>query len=343
MTRINRPDPIIDPTKPVPDGPPPPGSVALGDGRRPTPTTMDGVTKLGDPSRPAPPTMAYQPPAAAPAPVAGGVKAGWEDIGNNLVRNAATGQVVDQNHPVYTQSGGGAPAGGGGGPAPTTAGGAITSAGGVTNTAANVGGSTPQGAPTTVAQSFQQALINRLNPGAVSADNPAVAGSIQANKLAEQRGFERNRNLLAERAAQTGTNNSGGFESQLLGLAQDRSGREAAFEGQALNDLARQQSGELSGALALGGSLLGDQERLAAQDRLAQLDAQLRREGLGAQTALGNRDIDLRGRLGEGQLNLGLLQALMSNDQFGRSLGQNASQFGQSLDTQTILGLLGGL
>jgi hypothetical protein len=42
-------------------------------------------------------------------------------------------------------------------------------------------------------------------------------------------------------------------------------------------------------------------------------------------------------------LNLGLLSALLSNDQFGRSLGQNASQFGAQLDQNGLLALLGGL
>ena len=216
----------------------------------------------------------------------------------------------------------------------------ITTGSQVTSTSSNVGGSTSQGQPTTVAQSFQQALVNRLNPQPLTAQNDAIAPAIQANKLAEQRGFERNRNLLAERAAAQGTNNSGGFETDLLGLAQNRAGREAAFEGNAVQNLARQQSQDLTSALMMGGNLLGEQERMALQKQLADLDAQLRREGLGAQTSLGNRDIDLRGRLGEGQLNLGLLQALLGNEQFGRSLAQNGAQFGASLDQSGILGIL---
>ena len=271
------------------------------------------------------------------------IKAGWSDIGNNLVRNDATGQVVDQFHPVYTNDGGPTAAPSTGGATPPPVGGPITNAQQVTNTTANVGQTTAQGAPTTVAQSFQQALVNRLNPQPINAQNSQIAPAIEANKLAEQRGFERNRNLLAERAAANGTSGSGGFETGLLGLAQDRAAREGQFEGNAVMNLGNQQRQDLTSALALGGNLLGDQQRMDLQRQLAELDAQLRREGLGAQTSLGNRDIDLRSRLGEGQLNLGLLSALLSNDQFGRNLDQNALQFGASLDQSGLLGILGML
>lgn len=274
------------------------------------------------------------------------IKAGWEDIGNNLVRNTSSGQVVDQFHPVYTQDGG-SPAPAAPGPTNTSPGQPagqpppITTAAQATGTTANVGQTAPQGAPTTIAQSFQQALVNRLNPQPINAQNSQIAPAIEANKLAEQRGMERNRNLLAERSAANGTSNSGGFESQLLGLGQDRAAREGQFAGNAVADLGRQQQQDITSALAMGGNLLGDQQRMDLQKQLADLDAQLRREGLGAQTSLGNRDIDLRSRLGEGQLNLGLLSALLNNDQFGQQLNQNALQFGAGLDQQGLLGILG--
>jgi hypothetical protein len=254
--------------------------------------------------------------------------------------------VVDQFHPVYTQDGAAAAPKTGGlePPPPSAAGGQpppITTAAQATGTTATVGQTAPQGAPTTIAQSFQQALVNRLNPQPINAQNSQIAPAIEANKLAEQRGMERNRNLLAERSAANGTSNSGGFESQLLGLGQDRAAREGQFAGNAVADLGRQQQQDITSALAMGGNLLGDQQRMDLQKQLADLDAQLRREGLGAQTSLGNRDIDLRSRLGEGQLNLGLLSALLNNDQFGRSLDQNALQFGAGLDQQGLLGILG--
>lgn len=309
------------------------------------PRVNQTVATLGDPNRPAPPTNVYQPPAAPAAPRANftwgvGPKTAGADM------NAASGSTEgwsDAQWAAYDARYG-APAPAAGGPAPAAPGGPaspITTAKDVTGTTATVGGSTAQGAPTTVAQSFQQGLINRLNPGAASVNSPGLQPALQANRLGEQRGFENNRNLLAERAAANGTAGSGGFESQLLGLAQDRAGREGQFAGNAVMQEQDRLDRNQNSALGLSGSMLSGQQGLSQQMDLANLDATLRRQGMDLQGDLGRRDIDLRGRLGEGQLNLGLLSALMNNDQFGRSLGQNSQQFGASLDQNGLLGLLG--
>jgi hypothetical protein len=272
-------------------------------------------------------------------------KAGWEDAGNGFVKNSSTGQMLQTNNDLYRSQWDdsyGSPAGAAA-PAATAPSGPITTQGQVAGTTAKVGQTAAPGQATTVAQSFQQALVNRLNPQAVSAQSASVAPAIAANKLTEQRGLESNQNALAERAAATGTNMSGGFESQLLGLKQDSAGRHANFVGNAVQRANELENQNMTSSLGMVGSLLGGQASLAQQQQLADLDAQLRREGLAQQGELGRGDLALRGRLGEGQLSLGLLSALLGHDQFGRSLSQQGAQFGQSLDQQGLLALLGGL
>jgi hypothetical protein len=301
-----------------------------------------------DPSRPPRPTDAGYMTQNAPAPAA--PPSGPVSLEESMRKRMAAvqaGQADPGNADFYgynqlTQSPGAAappppPPGAapGGAPAP------ITTAQGVTGTQATVGATAAQGAPTTVAQSFQQSLINRLNPQQASADSASINPAIQANRLSEQRGFDRNRNLLAERAAATGTNNSGGFESQLLGLAQDRAGRESAFAGDAVRQEQDRLDRNQNSALGLSGSMLTGQQGLSQQMDLANLDATLRRQGMDLQGDLGRRDLDLRGELGRGGLNNQLLGLLMNNDQFGRSLSQNATQFGASLDQNGIMSLLG--
>lgn len=266
------------------------------------------------------------------------LKQGWEvGPGTGLVRNSQTGQVLDENHPLYQQAADGpAPIAGAaspGAPAP------IHTAQDVTKSTATVGATAAQGAPTTVAQSFQQALVNRLNPTPVSASSASVAPAIEANKLAEQRGTERQRALIAERNAASGINNSGGADSRFLGLEQDRSAREGQFAGNAVQRANELQSRDASGALGIVGSLLSGNASLAQQQQLAELDAQLRREGYGLQGELGRGDLALRGELGRGQLNLGLLSALLNNQ-----LGQGQLALGGAqLDQSGLLGLLSGL
>jgi hypothetical protein len=220
--------------------------------------------------------------------------------------------------------------------------GPITTQQQIGDTTATNGGAIAQGAPTTVAQSFQQALINRLNPTPVNASSASIAPAIQANQLAEQRGMERSRNLLAERSAADGTSNSGGFDAQLLGLMQNRAQREGQFAGNAVQQGQALQDADTRAFAGMAGSLLSGNANLGQQMNLANLDAELRRAGLAQQGQLGNADIALRGQLGQGQLQLGLLSALLQNDQFGKSLGQNAAQFGAGLDLETWKSLFGG-
>lgn len=249
---------------------------------------------------------------------------------------------VPQGHPLYGTPGyvGSQPAAAAPGGAPA---GASAPGGQPQNTQQVLNTPVSQAPPTTVTGAFQQALMNRLNQGPADASNPAISGAINANRVAEQRGEERQRRQLAAMAAAQGYDNSGAFDSQRLGLAQNRAEREADFAGNAVRDLARQQSQEIMSALALGGGMLSDQDRLALQERLANLDAQLRREGLSAQTSLGQGDLALRGELGRGQLNLGLLGALLQNQQFGQNLGANLGMFNASQDSSNLRALLGML
>lgn len=216
---------------------------------------------------------------------------------------------------------------------------------------ATPGQQTAQGQPATVTGAFQQALLNRLAPGPINAQNPEIAPAIQANQLAEQRGQERQRSLLAERAAAGGYSGSSGFDTQLRQLEQGRTQREGEFEANAIQGLGNRQAQELMAALGLGGQMLGQQDALGLQrygmDQSNALqrygidtDAQLRREGYGLQGNLGGRELDIRDRLGSGQLNLGLLAQLLGNEQFGQQLGANLGMFGADLNFRTMDTLL---
>lgn len=258
------------------------------------------------------------------------LKAGWQDLGNGLVQNKNVyGGAVDVNNPIYANAPDG-PQPIDHGPVGQAVGAPVNTGKDVTQTSATVGQTTPQGQPTTVGQSFQQMLINRLNPTAVSASSPEVAPAIQANKLMEQRALERNRGLLASRAAQQGYSGGGAFDTQLLGLAQDRAQREGQFAGNAVQRANEIQNQNATNALGTVNALLN-----------AQMANDTQLHGIDTQANLGLQDIGLRRELGTNANNLSLLGLLLNNDQFGRSLGQQGAQFGASLDQSGLLGLLG--
>lgn len=254
----------------------------------------------------------------------------------------SNGNWVPKDHPLaqqqaLSQNPAGTPAGN------ATGSGATTTAQQAVTGNTTVGGYHQQGSSTNVASAFQQALINKLAPPPVNAANPGIVQALKSNQYAQQRGVERGRKLAAEQAAAGGYDGSGAFQSQLFGLEQARAAQEGAFEGGMIRDLQKQQDQQLMQALALGGGQLIDQDRLAMQRYGMDLDAQLRREGLGTQRELGLGDLGLRGELGRGQLNLGLLNLLQGGEQFGQSLSADLGKFNASLNNQSLLALLGGL
>ena len=73
------------------------------------------------------------------------------------------------------------------------------------------------------------------------------------------------------------------------------------------------------------------------QERLALLDAEVRKYGIDTQGDLGKLDVALRKELGIGQLNLGLLNALLGNQQFNDGLGWDMAKtiIGQNANAVT--------
>jgi hypothetical protein len=67
-----------------------------------SPVMANGRISTTNQAAPAPQAAPQQasPPAAAPPPA----PSVWRDVGNNMVYNSQTGQTVDKNHPIYTQS-----------------------------------------------------------------------------------------------------------------------------------------------------------------------------------------------------------------------------------------------
>jgi hypothetical protein len=226
----------------------------------------------------------------------------------------------------------GAPAGPPG--APQTAGQALMGS-------ATVGAAPAQGSDSTVTGAFQQALLNKLAPEQASAQSAEIQPALQANRLAEQRGEERMRAMNAERNAGQGLDMSGAAETERLGLAQDRAGREGQFEGQAVQDLGnRNHAAQLTMAQLAGGMLQGNDAQALQRYGIDTGDA-TQRYGIDKQNTLGQGDLALRSKLGTGQLNLGLLGQMQQNSQFGKSLSSNNAQFSAGLNQQALMKMLG--
>jgi hypothetical protein len=166
--------------------------------------------------------------------------------------------------------------------------------------------------------------LNKLAPGEVSAESAEIQPALRANRLAEQRGFERNRAMQAERNAALGTNMSGGNETELLGLAQDRAQREGQYEAGAVQGLADKQHQAQLMMAQLAGGMFSQQDALAMQKYGIDSGANTSKYGIDTQAKLGGGDLALRDKLGSGQLDLGRAGLASDNAKFGASMNQDA-------------------
>jgi hypothetical protein len=237
------------------------------------------------------------------------------------------------------QSGKTAPGGPGAAAAPTTPGAPAGAPAAPTD---------PNAPPTTVNDAFKKALLDKLNkPIGIDPNDPVIKGQTDAFSLAQTRAAQRDREAMAGRAAATGqlsdTASGGGFNDALSNLAQQQGESEANFNANLSGQELNKQRDDLYRYMALAGNQLSGEESRALQDKLAQLDAQIRREGIAQQGQLGNADISLRDKLGSGGLNLNLLQLLLGNQQFGQAEAGTNARFGAGLDADTLRALLGGL
>jgi len=190
------------------------------------------------------------------------------------------------------------------------------------------GSITPPPEPQTVDGLIQQ-LLNRgmtFDP-----NDPVFKGQTDAFQRANQRSTARKRAALAERAAARGGINAGGFDVDTERLLSEQGENEQAFEANLAGQELNKQRDQVMRALEIGAGRLSDQERNALTQKLADLDAAIRREGLSLQKLLGMRGLDLQA-LGLGQQNAQFY------DNLGAQVGLNEAQLNQN----ATLALLNG-
>jgi hypothetical protein len=205
----------------------------------------------------------------------------------------------------------------------------------------------PNAPPATVNDAFRSALMNMLqtNQQAPTLDDPALKGQMDAFRVGQTRAGERAREAMAERRASMGQSSdlagSGAIDQDLAGLFQAQGEAEAGFGAGLVGQELQQRRQQLMQAAALAGNQLNAEEARSLQERLAQLDAAIRREGIAQQGSLGGRELDIRQMLGSGQLNLGLLGTLLQNEQFGQNLGANLGLANANMNQNALLRMFG--
>jgi hypothetical protein len=256
----------------------------------------------------------------------------------------------------------------------------------------------PQATTGNVNAAFKTKLLELLeqNPAAVSMTDPAVAGQSAAFRAATERSALKNRAGLMERASAEGIADSEATRAAGRDIetqaGQAIGANDAALVGQEIQarrglmqqalDMANQmgladeannlqrQIANLDAVLKTRGldltqsaqtlerdlatldvntkQYLADidaqlrREGYSTQERLAQLDAELRKLGITTQHSLGTLELALRDKLGTGELNLGFLSTLLQNQQANNKLGFDIGQWQSILNRDALIAATGG-
>jgi len=140
--------------------------------------------------------------------------------------------------------------------------------------------STPVG-PGNINDAFNQAMLDQLtksrNP---SLSDPGLKSQADAYSVGQQRTRDQARAALAERLAANGISDSGAMDQGVAGLFQTQGENQGAFNAKLVGDELQNQRSELLNYMQLAGNRLTAQETQALQLKLADIDAELRRQAM---------------------------------------------------------------
>lgn len=148
----------------------------------------------------------------------------------------------------------------------------------------------------------------------------------QGLQIASARGMQREANDLQRQLANLDA------ELKTRGIDVTREGYEVQRQLATLDTNTKQYLADLDGQLR--------QQGYSTQERLAQLDAEVRKLGINTQGDIGQLEIALRRELGIGELNLGLLQTLLQNQQVGNAQGIDVGKWQSILNKESLLAAL---
>jgi hypothetical protein len=224
------------------------------------------------------------------------------------------------------------------------------------------------------AAAYQTALLKMLGDSQTPASlgDAALKNQSDAYAVGQSRSLDQARSAMAERAAAEGSTgtSSGAFDQGLAGLYGQQGENQAGYNANLVGQANQQKLTQMQNALTMMGNDVNSAEGRALQGHIADMQAQIQRDqltqqnsqfgqsqaqqlqesqaanelqklGITTQGNLGAGDLALRQQLGSGQLNLGLLQALMGNQQFGQNLGAQLGMFSSGQNQQALLQMLG--
>ncbi len=184
-------------------------------------------------------------------------------------------------------------------------------------------------------------ILNMISQPAPTANDPQILAQTSAYNAAQNRSSARQVAQNAEAFGASGLESSGARLAADRGVIEQQGLNEGLFASKAVQDELTSRRDQIQRALTLGAATMDQDLSRRLQNELATLNATIQRESLAQTGTLANKDLDLRSRLGQGNLNLGLLSLLENGRQFNNGLGFNIATAEAMLNNNAIRTLLG--
>lgn len=172
------------------------------------------------------------------------------------------------------------------------------------------------------------------------ANDPVIKAQTDAFGAGQMRAARQAKAEAAEKLAAEGM--SGGANELAARAADERAGNAmGAFAADLTNREYVRRKQEIQDFMKMNAATIDADQARMLQRELAQLDAQIRREGFNVQSSLGNRELDVRSDLGNKGINNDLIRMLLQNKQFGQDLGFRIGATEADLNNSALRSLFG--
>ena len=190
----------------------------------------------------------------------------------------------------------------------------------------------------------RQQIMGLLDPNRAmpSMQDPNIANAMSAYSAGKNKATARQVNQNAEAFGAAGLESSGARLGADRSAIESQGLNEATFGSNLILQQTEQEKARVMQALQLA-MAQGDQDvSRRLQERLAQLNAAVQREGLAQTGRLGDADIALRNSGLKANTGLGLMGLMQNDRQFNDSLGWDISKYEAAMNNQALVNLLYG-
>lgn len=200
--------------------------------------------------------------------------------------------------------------------------------------AASTYSSTPGAAPTqaTANQGTQDVVRNtwlqQASQGtAIDPNDPNIKQQVDPYAAAQTRAQRDADSAAAERLSAQGLGTSGAMDQERRYDSEQAGQATGQFQASLVGQELQNRRTEIQNALnGLSGTITNDQKN-ALEQELADMDNAIKQAGLAQSEQLGQEQLSNSLTLGTGQLNLGLMEALLNNQQFDNGQALNWANF----------------